>query len=130
MVRRLRTRRAPAGCHRGLRTLRPRHGRRPHRGARACPRPTRCGQGEKTMRTAVVLLFVVAVFAHPETNPRSQNRDLHPANINPFAGTPDLGHPVASISRATLRIGMWTLWHDREIQMTPGPATKIQTCES
>ena len=25
--------------------------------------------------------------------PRSQNRDLHPANKDLFAGTPDLGHP-------------------------------------
>jgi hypothetical protein len=31
--------------------------------------------------------------------PRSQKRDLHPANKDPFAGTPDLGHP-----------GFWFPW--------------------
>jgi queuine tRNA-ribosyltransferase len=28
-------------------------------------------------------------------DPRSQNRDLHPTNLDPFVGTPDLGHPPA-----------------------------------
>jgi len=28
------------------------------------------------------------------TNPRSQKRDLHPTNEDPFVGTPDLGHPA------------------------------------
>ncbi len=32
---------------------------------------------------------------------------------------------------ATLRVGLWTLWHDREIIVKPaqGAATKIRTCE-
>jgi len=32
-------------------------------------------------------------------NPRSQNRDLHPTNKDPFAGTPDLGHPELWLSK-------------------------------
>ena len=35
-------------------------------------------------------------------------------------------------ARSTLRVGMWTLWHDREILLKPaGPASKIvlRTCE-
>jgi stage II sporulation protein D len=30
---------------------------------------------------------------------------------------------------ATLRVGMWTLWHDREIALTPTASTMLQTCE-
>ncbi len=32
-------------------------------------------------------------------------------------------------SRSTLRVGMWTLWKDRQIEVTPTPATMIQVCE-
>jgi stage II sporulation protein D len=35
----------------------------------------------------------------------------------------------ASAAKSTLRIGMWTLWHDREITVTPTPATMIQPCQ-
>ena len=35
----------------------------------------------------------------------------------------------ADSPRTTLRIGLWTLWHDRELQLTPGPTTKIATCD-
>lgn len=31
-------------------------------------------------------------------------------------------------SRATLRVGFWTLWHDREVQLTPAGAASYRTC--
>jgi stage II sporulation protein D len=46
------------------------------------------------------------------------------------------GLPAAPTSRgnaryfqkSTLRVGMWTLWHDREVTVTPAPSTMLQTC--
>ena len=34
------------------------------------------------------------------------------------------GHP------STLRVGMWTLWHDREIGLKPADGTMLQTCKT
>ncbi len=51
---------------------------------------------------------------------------LKPAGIPVVAA----GQPPAS--RTTLRVGMWTLWHDRDLTLTPtGPKefTLLQTCE-
>jgi len=39
----------------------------------------------------------------------------------------ELETPHASPS--TVRVGMWTLWHDREVTLTPASATMLQTCE-
>ncbi len=35
------------------------------------------------------------------------------------------------IARSTLRVGMWTLWHDREVDLAPGirTATTFRSCE-
>jgi len=38
---------------------------------------------------------------------------------------------IAPPARETLRVGMWTLWHDREIKLTPATSSgkvKLQTC--
>jgi stage II sporulation protein D len=36
------------------------------------------------------------------------------------------------IARSTLRVGMWTLWHDRDVALTPATAshTILRTCEA
>ena len=36
------------------------------------------------------------------------------------------------IARSTLRVGMWTLWHDREVLLTPGTTTRttLRSCET
>lgn len=39
---------------------------------------------------------------------------------------------VPTGTRSTLRVGMWTLWHDRELTLTPGSPpqrTKLRTCD-
>jgi stage II sporulation protein D len=36
---------------------------------------------------------------------------------------------AAPIERATLRVGMWTLWHDRELTLTPAAGILVRTCE-
>ncbi|MGA2808490.1 MAG: SpoIID/LytB domain-containing protein [Terracidiphilus sp.] len=38
---------------------------------------------------------------------------------------------ASSHPAATLRIGLWTLWHDREVTVAPGPggAASLRTCE-
>jgi len=46
---------------------------------------------------------------------------------------PSLRNPVhaegaAVIARSTIRVGMWTLWHDREIMITPAAHSFLQTC--
>ena len=35
---------------------------------------------------------------------------------------------AAPMARSTIRVGMWTLWHDREIALTPAAHTYLQTC--
>ncbi len=62
------------------------------------------------MRNAGVILFALAaaVFASGASGAQS-------------AGT--------GAARSTLRVGMWTLWRDREITVSPTPATMLQTCE-
>ncbi len=35
---------------------------------------------------------------------------------------------AAPIAHSTIRVGMWTLWHDREITITPATHTYLQTC--
>ena len=42
------------------------------------------------------------------------------------ASQPDAGPSAAA--RSTLRIGMWTLWHDREAVLTPSADTMLETC--
>ena len=31
---------------------------------------------------------------------------------------------------ATLRIGLWTLWHDKQITISPAPAATLHLCEN
>jgi stage II sporulation protein D len=48
------------------------------------------------------------------------------------APTPVVAAGQPSTARATLRVGMWTLWRDREAALTPGTAnasTLFRTCE-
>jgi stage II sporulation protein D len=36
---------------------------------------------------------------------------------------------AAPIARSTIRVGMWTLWRDREITITPAAHSLLQTCQ-
>jgi stage II sporulation protein D len=43
--------------------------------------------------------------------------------------TPSAADPSAAQSRETLRVGMWTLWRDREVTLAPaGHKTTLHTC--
>ena len=45
------------------------------------------------------------------------------------AGAAQPNPALSSPAKSTLRIGMWTLWKDREVVVTPAAATMIQACE-
>ena len=60
---------------------------------------------------------------------KSVARSLVVATVIAIGATSAGPAPVPHSRRSTVRVGMWTLWHDREVTLTPGSSTMLQTCE-
>src|SRR6185437_6649345 len=103
--------RACSGCEsadgrRGLRTRRPRRGRCPYRRRDPGPRSRRgAAMIRRFPRSIITLLCLLAI-------------GLLPPCVN------------AEQSRTTLRVGLWTLWHDSSVKLTsePGRSISLRTC--
>ena len=65
-----------------------------------------------TVRFALSIVVAVCTLAAVQPMP---NRLVHATAV--------------ATSRDTVRVGMWTLWHDRELTLKPSTSTMLQTCE-
>ena len=79
------------------------------------------------MRIAALSCF--AAFAMGFSSPSLTTHNIPVPHPRDFLLSRGWETTNADSPRTTLRIGLWTLWHDRELQLTPGPTTKIATCD-
>jgi stage II sporulation protein D len=75
------------------------------------------------------LRFPISAFALLLALP-SPTRTQTPNSAHPIPETPDPGPETRSTPHSTLRIGLWTLWHDKQLTLAPTPYTPYPTPDS
>lgn len=68
------------------------------------------------MLIAVVCVLVLGL----ETGQQYGGAEAASKNVTALA--------VERESRSTLRVGMWTLWHDRQLTLAPASSATLRTC--